>query len=1089
MKKQVFLKELQDITQRLSIEVSEEGAEFKLSFTNQFDHLYWKGEYFSFDQFEFLWNESKNFRSNNQDLFLKINQSWTEFQVCRQLLRNFKDLMYRENLQSVEFWPDAQKTIPSGFLESKLEKSQALLKELYADSFMVAEKKGLVLDLDYSQGPNLIGIDPSHPGIIDAASQIASLAISNNHPARRSMFLRPEIRQATLGAEKWDVKEAFGRLLTEQSGLPKLRFVNSGAEAMESAVLSCLQNYPKRKKIIAFNGSFHGRTFMALHTTHSPAKRTPFEFFPERVEFLDFPENKNPLQDPDDPNGWTELWSEASELGFNERYSALSAHADPLMAEDLRCLKSVRDSISKETPLCVLIEPMQCEGGDRYGSSRFYRGLRLLTRTKDVALVFDEVQTGMGLGGTFFWFHTFKLKTKDGAPDFPDALYMAKKAQVGFALSRFDIPGCDETSPASLYRGYIQANEIFDWDASVLEGKIRSLLKLLQSGMGEEIVKSSRNKGLSFAFDLPTAEFLNEMIKVRFEHGLLFYPAGTETARFRVTKDIRDEQLLQIFLGVFNCISQVASTKGFKPNMSIMEWAEDLPEEWIDELPENPFQIHSRFEALRSMEFDVMEEMSELEWDKAFKLLFREAPQLLHSSWNQVFNIKSPPKSVKDLISLYKKDPKFTKLDLFWIASRFFGTKIRIMTASEADSREVEVRALEELVYEPERISPADFICAQAKNPDSIVLISEGTFGEIRGLCVSVPLHLCTDVPMIAQDPDAVPGSKVLYSYDLTIHPKHQGLGLGLRLKVEQYIEAERIGAKKIKSRNRYPEAYAMDALNHKLGAVTLLKNLNDYGGKATALYQSLNLPSKDSKLFLIKESEHGSLLNKMTLSNFVTPSFIYNSLILKEFLPPSMRHLYYSSGRAECIEKSMRLLRHFRPKAKVFLSVEGDSFSFTTACAGSLGGKSDKLRYFDWPLVKSPEELDKLLSETLDPESVFGFYIEPTRLDKTSKSVEELKKYRAITKKHKIPMVSNESNSWGYRYSKNSFFACDEEALADLLVFFGGGQLGVVAASKEFFLDKSLMMISTWDGDDYSLALLKEKLFEASEKNENAKN
>jgi hypothetical protein len=507
----------------------------------------------------------------------------------------------------------------------------------------------------------------------------------------------------------------------------------------------------------------------------------------------------------------------------------------------------------------------------------------------------------------------------------------------------------------------------------------------------------------------------------------------------------------------------------------------------VNQLPENPFLVHSRFESLRSMEFDVLEEMKAPEWDKAFRLIFRETPHIVQSRWNAVFTLEKAPVSVQELIALYKKDPTFTKLDLYWIASRFFGTKVRSMTALEADTRQEEVRKLEELVYEPERVSPADFICGQAKDPQSIVLISEGSFGEIRGICVAVPLHLCKEVPLVTNDPEAVPGSKVLYSYDLTIHPKHQGQGLGLRLKVEQYIKAINIGALKIKSRNRYPEAFAMDSLNHKLSAVTLRKNPKDYGGKATALYQGLCLPQKEMKPFLIRETEQGSLLNKMTLSNFVTRSFIYNTIILREYLPESLRHLYYASGRAECIEKSMRLLRYFRPQAKVFLSVEGDSFSFTTACGGSLGGHPDRLRYFDWPLVKSPEELDELLKTEVTPDSVFGFFVEPKRIDGTMKSAAELRKYREVTRRHGIPLVSNESNSWGYRYSQQSFFAAYSDDLPDIAVFFAGGQLGVVAASKEYFLDKNLMMISTWDGDDYSLSLLKERLFEASGRAENA--
>jgi 4-aminobutyrate aminotransferase-like enzyme len=1080
--KSVFFKELQDLTQRLSITVKEDGQDvsndFILEFTNSFDQLFWKGEIFSLQAMDFLWKESPHFRCQGNTLKISSRQNWAEFQKTREILTRFKDLVYRENLQSLHLWPDASKVLPSGFSESKLEDSAKLLKEIYRDGLMVQEKKGLVLDLDLCQGPNLVGIDRGHPGIIDAASQIASLAVGNNHPLRRSMFLRPELRTPTWGGENWDVREGFSRLISEQSGLPHVRFVNSGAEAMETAVLSLLKAYPRRRKVLAFNGSFHGRCLLALHATHSPPKRTPFEFFPERVEFLDFPENKEPLVDPEDPSLWTELWSQAQSPRFSEMAAKFSATSDSQSKEDLRCLLAVRESIVKDLPLCVVIEPIQCEGGDRYGTSRFFRGLRLLTRAFDVALVFDEVQSGMGLGGSFFWFHQFGLKKADGSPDFPDALYMAKKAQVGFAASRFELPGCDEFSPASLYRGYIQANDLYDWDPSVLEAKVRSLLKIFQAGLGDDIIRFPRSKGLSFAFDLPTAEFLNDMIKIRFEHGLLFYPAGTLTARFRVTKDIRDEQLLQIFINLYSCASAVALQKGLKPKRSIADWNEDLPYEWLEEMPEVPFETHSKFHRVPIGNLPALSVLREEDWDKVFREFFHEAPQLLHSAWNERFTLDHPPASIEELIKVYRTEPEFTQMDLFWIASRFFGTPVRRMKSAEADSRIEEVRRLEELVYEPERVSPADFICEQAKSSESIVLISEGGFGELRGLCVSVPLHLCTDVPLVATDPEAVEGSKVLYSYDLTIHPGHQGLGLGLRLKSEQYIEARRRGVLKIKSRNRYPEASAMDALNHKFGAVTLQKNPLDYGGKATALYQGLNLPTQKSKPYLIKETSHGSLLNKMTLSNFVTPSFIYNTQILSDFLPPELRHVYYSSGRSESIEKSMRLLRHFRPTGKLFLSVEGDTFSFTTACGASLGGDPARLRYFDWPLVKSPENLDQTL-KALDSKTVFGFYVEPIRIDGSRKSPDLLKNYISVARKHGIPIVFNESNSWGWRYETKSFLAGEGDLMPDISVFFAGGQLGVVAARKEFFLDKALMMISTWDGDDYSLSLLKERIFE----------
>ena len=79
----------------------------------------------------------------------------------------------------------------------------------------------------------------------------------------------------------------------------------------------------------------------------------------------------------------------------------------------------------------AIIEPMQSEGGDRYATARFYRSLRVLTRTLGLPLIFDEVQTGFGLGGPFDWSSKFGLVTADGRPDSPDAITYAKRVQVG----------------------------------------------------------------------------------------------------------------------------------------------------------------------------------------------------------------------------------------------------------------------------------------------------------------------------------------------------------------------------------------------------------------------------------------------------------------------------------------------------------------------------------------------------------------------------------------------------------------------------------------------------------------------------------
>src|SRR5690606_27209324 len=82
---------------------------------------------------------------------------------------------------------------------------------------------------------------------------------------------------------------------------------------------------------------------------------------------------------------------------------------------------------------------------------------RLLTRHHGVFLVFDEVQTGFGLGGPFAWHLSFKLVNFRGQPDFPDAVTFAKRAQAGVVMSRFEDPEPTSAHPASLVRGRLHA--------------------------------------------------------------------------------------------------------------------------------------------------------------------------------------------------------------------------------------------------------------------------------------------------------------------------------------------------------------------------------------------------------------------------------------------------------------------------------------------------------------------------------------------------------------------------------------------------------------------------------------------------------
>jgi hypothetical protein len=136
---------------------------------------------------------------------------------------------------------------------------------------------------------------------------------------------------------------------------------------------------------------------------------------------------------------------------LRERFG--DAKDDALLAAEVASLAAVHEALASGEYFCTIIEPMQSEGGDRFATERFFRGLRLLTRYHQTFLVFDEVQTGFGLGGPFAWHSKFRLLNQRGQQDYPDAVTFATRAQVGVVMSRFADPEQASAHNASLVRG------------------------------------------------------------------------------------------------------------------------------------------------------------------------------------------------------------------------------------------------------------------------------------------------------------------------------------------------------------------------------------------------------------------------------------------------------------------------------------------------------------------------------------------------------------------------------------------------------------------------------------------------------------
>ncbi|WP_330443045.1 aspartate aminotransferase family protein [Flavobacterium sp. C4GT6] len=215
--------------------------------------------------------------------------------------------------------------------------------------------------LDFYGGHGVISAGHSHPVYVKAVSeQVAKLGFYSNSIEN-------------------PLQEELGKKLVSFSGYPdySLFLCNSGAEANENALkLASFHNV--KKKVIAFNKAFHGRTSAAVAATDNPSIVAPINAGHE-VVFL-------PLNDEE----------------------------------------ALKTELAKGDVCCVIIEGIQGVGGLDEGTTLFFKAIEKACNDNDVVLILDEIQSGYGRSGKFFAHQYHDIK--------PDIITMAKGMGNGFPI-------------------------------------------------------------------------------------------------------------------------------------------------------------------------------------------------------------------------------------------------------------------------------------------------------------------------------------------------------------------------------------------------------------------------------------------------------------------------------------------------------------------------------------------------------------------------------------------------------------------------------------------------------------------------------
>jgi acetylornithine/N-succinyldiaminopimelate aminotransferase len=287
--------------------------------------------------------------------------------------------------------------------------------------------------------------------------------------------------------------ETLAAKLVELSFASQVFFCNSGAEANEGAFKFARRWGRKigtdaKVEIIALRGSFHGRLFASLAATDRPSYRAPFRPLAGAVSICE--------RDIDD----------------------LDTALDP------------------ESVAAVIVEPIQGEGGVRVLDSDFLRRLRAMTAEREIALIFDEIQCGLGRTGYFFAYENIGV--------IPDMLTLAKPLAGGLPMGAVLVseeiaatirPGDHGTTFGGGPLVAAVAGHVVERlsDPSLLEAVRENGAWLGEQldGIARRSGKVRAIRGTGFIWGLDVVESANEIVGRGWEEGLLALTAGEHTVR------------------------------------------------------------------------------------------------------------------------------------------------------------------------------------------------------------------------------------------------------------------------------------------------------------------------------------------------------------------------------------------------------------------------------------------------------------------------------------------------------------------------------------------------------------------------------
>ncbi|MDX1643313.1 MAG: L-lysine 6-transaminase [Thermoanaerobaculia bacterium] len=397
---------------------------------------------------------------------------------------------------------------------------------------ILADGLDIVLDLTESRGSRIRDARRGRE-ILDLFGCFSTIPIGYNHPR----LFEPEFERRLLAAainkpsnsdlytvEMADFVDAFARTLP-QSFRSHLFFISGGALAVENALKAAFDwkrqlndragRGVRGEQVIHFEQAFHGRSGYTLSLTNTDRRKT--RYFPK----FSWPRIPNP------------------HLSFPLTDEVL----ERVEAAEAAAIEAIEQAIveHRHDIAALIVEPIQGEGGDNHFRREFLAALRELADENEFLLVFDEVQTGFGTTGSWWCFEQLGVE--------PDIFAFGKKTQIcGIAATR----RLDEIDSVFAVSSRINST----WGGNLVDMvRCQRIIEVIEEEdlltnaqrVGEEIlvrlraweetydgrVSNSRGRGLFVAFDLPTHEERERLLRLMYEADVLGLRSGQRAIRFR----------------------------------------------------------------------------------------------------------------------------------------------------------------------------------------------------------------------------------------------------------------------------------------------------------------------------------------------------------------------------------------------------------------------------------------------------------------------------------------------------------------------------------------------------------------------------